>query len=126
MRTNPIHRIVRITVLSAFLALAVFSFVAFGSGSAHAMTGQAANSSTTISVRIVTDQRFFVFRPSAITIASGTAVKITNTTTSELEVRTPQAFYNLFPGQGFTITPTQSTYVLVCGGYGGVLNITVG
>jgi plastocyanin len=125
--TSQIHRTVRVTVLSAFLALAVFSFVAFGSGSAHAMTRQAASTGTTTFVSIVSQQRFFVFSPSAITVKSGASIRITNRTAFELEVRTmsPQTFYNLAPGAGLTITPTQSEVVRVCGGYGGELTITV-
>ena len=128
MTTHPIHRTMHLTVCSAFLALAVFSFLVFGSGSAHAMTRQAAASAASmVSVSIVTDQNEFVFRPSAITIAPGTAVRITNKTTLEQEVRTqsPQAFYNLMPGQSLTISPTQSEFVRVCGGRGGIMTITV-
>lgn len=107
MTTCLIYRPVRVAVLSVLFALTVFSFVVFGSGSAHAMTRQAASTSTTTFVRIVTDQRYSVFSPSAITVKSGASVKITNTTASELEVRTysPQTFYNLSSGAGLTITP---------------------
>lgn len=127
MTTSRIHRPVRVAVFSALLALAVFSFVAFGSGSAHAMTRQAASTGTTTFVRIVTDQRYSVFSPSAITVQSGASVKITNTTASELEVRiiSPQTFYELAAGASLTITPLRSEVVRVCGGYGGILTITV-
>jgi hypothetical protein len=125
--TSRIHGTVRVTVLSAFLALVVFSFVALGSGSAHALTRQAASTGTTTFVRIVYDQRESVFRPSAITVKSGASVRITNSTAFELEVRimSPQTFYDLAPGEGFTIIPVQSEVVRVCGGYGGELTITV-
>ena len=125
MTTRHIHRTVRVTALSVLLSLAVFSFVVLGSGSAHAMTRQAASTGTTISVSIVTDQRFFVFRPSAITVKSGTAVKIANTTASELEIRTLQNFYDLLPGGVLTLTPTQSGFVRICGGFGSIMTITV-
>ena len=125
MTTSRIHQTLRVTVLSAFLALAVCSFFAFGSGSAHAMTRQAASTSTTTYVRIVFNrQGATVFSPSAITVKSGAAVRITNRTAFGKFVVAEGGLYHLAPGRGFTIFPTQSQQVTICGG-GGALNITV-
>jgi hypothetical protein len=125
--TSRIHSTVRVTVCSAFLALAVFSFVAFGTGNTHALTRQVASPGSTTFARIVSDQRESVFQPSAIKVKSGAAVRIANNTAFELEVRimSPQTFYELLPGEGLTITPIQSEVVRVCGGGGGELTITV-
>lgn len=126
MTANYKHRSVRIWVLSAFLALAVCSFFALGSGSAHAMTRQAASTSTTTFVRIVVNKQgtSVVFSPAAITVKSGAAVRITNRTAFGRFVVAEGTLRRLGPGQGFTINPTQSEQVTICGS-GAVLTITV-
>ena len=127
MSTSYRHQSIRIVVLSAFVALAMFAFFVFGSGNAHAMTRQAAgSSSTTTFVRIVTNsQGATVFTPSAITVKSGAAVRITNRTAFTRFVVAEGTLRRVGPGQGFTINPIQSDQVSICGS-GSVLNITVG
>ena len=126
MTANYRYRSLRIGVLSAFVALAMFAFFVFGSGSAHALTRQAAGSSTTTTfVRFVTNkQDAVVFTPSAITVKSGAAVRITNRTAFTRFVVAEGLLHPVGPGQFFTINPTQSTQVSICGS-GSVLNITV-
>jgi plastocyanin len=123
---NYRHHSLRIVVLSAFVVLAMFAFFVFGSGSAHAMTRQATStSSTTTFVRIVTNsQGGAVFSPSAITVKSGAAVRITNRTAFARFVVAEGFLHRIGPGQGFTINPAQSEQVGICGG-SGVLTITV-
>ena len=125
MTANYRHQSLRIVVLSAFVVLAMFAFFVFGSGSAHAMTRQATSTGTTTFVRIVTNsQGGAVFSPSAITVKSGAAVRITNRTTFTRFVVAEGFLHRIGPGQGFTITPAQSEQVTICGG-AGLLNITV-
>lgn len=125
MTTSRIQRIVRMCVLSTFLALAVFSFLAFGSGSAHALTRQTASAGTTTFVRIISNkQSASVFSPSAITVKSGATVRITNRTAFGRFVVVGGQLFHLLPGQGLTTNPTQSEQVTICGG-GGSLTITV-
>ena len=129
MTTNRIQRTVRMCVLSTFLALVAFSFLAFGSASAHALTrsthsAQTASTSTTVYVRIVVNQQGrSVFSPSAITVKSGTPVRITNRTLYNKIVFTNQGTFDLAPGAFLTLTPTQSQGARICGG--GYLTITV-
>ena len=80
MRANHIQRIIHVSVLSMFLALMACSFLAFGSASAHAAT-QTASSNSSIVARIIDNQQSgFVFSPNAITVTSGTPVRIVNKT----------------------------------------------
>jgi hypothetical protein len=84
--TNRIQRTVRMSVLSTFLALVAFSFLAFGTASAHTLNhriqaAQTTSTTTTVVARIITNtQGRTVFSPSAITIKSGTPVRIVNKT----------------------------------------------
>lgn len=123
MTTNRVHHTVRICLLSAFLALAMFSFIAFGSGSAHAMT-RSASSTTTTTSRIVTNTAGrAVFSPAAVTVKSGTVVRIVNRTTYTRFLFTSVGFISLAPATSMTLTVTQTQYVRICGG--GALTITV-
>ena len=127
MTTRPLHRTIRLTLVSAVLALAVFSFVALGSGSAHAMSRQAASTGNTTIVRIVAAQNgTSIFRPSAVTIPSGSGVRIKNTTPFALDLRFGSSFYLLDSGASLTLSPlTQSMEIFVCAPHSGALPITV-
>jgi plastocyanin len=124
---NRIQRTVRMCLLSTFLALALFSFLAFGSGSAHALTrsasaAQTASSSTTTTRVIVNKAGQRVFSPNTISVKSGNSVKIVNKTAFELILFTNQGITRLAPVQSLTMTITQSQNVGICGG--GSLTIT--
>src|SRR5579864_3604218 len=123
-------RAIRICVLSTFLALVAFSFLAFGSASAHALSRSAGGAQTTSTngttyVRIITNtQGATVFSPAAITVKSMAAVRITDRTAYSKFVVVAGQLFHLAPGQGLTTNPTQSETVTICGG-GGALSITV-
>lgn len=124
MTTNRVYHTVRISLLSAFLALVMCSFIAFGSGSAHAMTRSASSSTTTTTSRIVTNALGrAVFSPSTITVKSGTVVRIVNRTAYTRFVFTSVGFISIAPASSMTFTVTQSQYARICGG--GALTITV-
>ena len=130
MTTNRIQRTVRICVLSTFLALVAFSFLVFGSASAHALTrptslAQTASTTTaTVSRIIVNTQGQTVFRPNAITVTSGAPVRIVNKTPFTKFLVVNGRLFRLAPGTALRINPTQSEVVTICGG-GGSLTITV-
>lgn len=126
MATNRIQRTVRMCALSTFLALAALSFLAFGTASAQSLNhpAQIANSGSATVARIVApNQGRAVFSPAAITVKSGTTVKIVNKTPYTRIVFTNQGTYDLAPGVSFKIIVTQSQYARICGG--GSLTITV-
>ena len=119
MTKNRIQRTLRISALSTFLALVALFFLAFGTASA-----QTASTSTTTLVRIITNQQGgTVFSPAAITVKSGTPVKIVNKTPFSRILFTNQGIVRLASGATLTIVPTQSQGVGICGG--GSLSITV-
>jgi plastocyanin len=124
--TNSIQRTVRMGVLSTFLALAAFAFLAFGTASAHTLnSAQTTSGTTTTVVRMVTNsQGGVVFRPSAITIISGTPVRIVNKTAFARFLVINGQLFRLNSGASMTITPVQSQTVFICGG-AGTLTITV-
>lgn len=127
MTTNRIRRTARICMLSTLLALAAFSFLAFGSASAHAQTrtAQTASTTNTTFVRIIINkQGQLVFSPSAITVQSGAPVRITNRTTFTKFLVVEGQLHRLAPGTGLTINPTQSEQASICGS-GATLTITV-
>ena len=125
MSTSRPNSMLRRSVLSLFLALMAFSFLAFGTASAHTLnhaTGASqagVNTSPTV-VRILSRQQF---SPSAVTVKSGTHVRIANKSLSNLLV-----FYNggsivLAPKASFMIVATQTQSVAICAG--ATLTITV-
>lgn len=132
MTTNRIQQTVRMCVLSIFLALVAFSFLSFGSASAHAnalnrsnQVTQTATTSTATVSRIATNKLGnTVFRPKAITVASGTPVKIVNKTAFPRFLVVNGALFRLDSGASMTLTPTQSQQVSLCGATG-TLTITV-
>ena len=127
MTTHGIHRTIRMSALSVFLALAAFAFLAFGSVSAHtASVSQTGGSSTTTTtnVRIVSSQTSRAsFNPNAITIHLGDHVRLVNKTTFTLLLFIGQRSAALAPGGAMTIIPKQSQVVRICAG--GALVITV-
>ena len=126
MRTNHLQRLIRVSLLSTFLALAACSFLAFGSASAHAATQTGSSTSGTI-VRIVDNQQgAAVFSPHAITVTSGTPVKIVNRTpfTRFFHVTSNGRLFGLVSGASVTIIPTQSEQAILCSD-GKSLTITV-
>lgn len=127
MATNRVHRIARVCLLSAFLALALFSLFVFGSGRAYAQTVSNTSSTTVVSRIVYTTQKGFHFSPNALTVASGTTVKIVNATThNELLYSSSQGTYLSLPaGSSMKVIVTQSqSFVFVC--RPGSLTITVG
>ena len=116
-------------VLSTILALAAFAFFAFGSASAHTLShpinsAQAASGSTTTVARMVTNsQGGLVFSPSAITVKSGSLVKIVNKTAFSRIVFADRVV-RINPGTSYSFVPAQSMTVGICGGAGS-LSITV-
>jgi hypothetical protein len=116
-------------VLSTSIALAAFSFLIFGSASAHALAHAASasqtNSTTTATVaRIVVNQQGqAVFSPNAISVTSGAPVRIVNKTPFTRFVSVNGQFFGLPPGASFRTNPTQSEVARICGG--GTLTITV-
>jgi hypothetical protein len=111
-----------VSVLSTFLALVVFSFLAFGSASAHALNHPAGFAQKATVAKIIDNPRA-TFTPSAVTVKSGTVVKIVNKTPYSLILFTFQGTRGLAPGGVLAMTVTQSQYVRICGG--GSLTITV-
>lgn len=126
MTTNRIQQTARMCVLSTFLALVAFSFLAFGSTSAHALSAAqtASSSTTTVSHIIVNNQGGTVFSPSSITVKSGTPVRIVNKTAFARFLVMNGGLFRLDSGASMTIAPTQSQQVRICGGIG-TLTITV-
>lgn len=122
MTTNRFQRTARITVLSTFLVLVAFAFLTFGSASAHALSRPAAVTQTATVVKIISTPRA-QFSPSAITVKSGSLVKIVNKTAYSLILFTSQGTRGLGPGRVLAMNPTQTQGVRICGG-GGLL-ITV-
>ena len=122
MATNSIQRTVRISVLSVLLALAAFSFLAFGSASAHALAHSSGKAQKAKIVKII-DNPGAVFSPAAITVKSGTTVKIVNKTPYGRFIFTNHGTVFLAPGAAMKMTVTQSQSVAICGG--GELSITV-
>ena len=125
MTTNRIQRTIRMSVLSTFLALVAFSFLAFGTASAHTRSAAQTASSTTATVSriIVNRQGATVFNPSAITVKSGTPVRIVNKTAFSRILFVGGSIVRLASGASMTIFPSQSMGVGICGG--GSLSITV-
>jgi hypothetical protein len=126
--TNRSQRTVRMCVLSTFLALAAFSFFAFGSAGAlthPTSVAQTTSTTTAVVVRLIVNQQgAIVFSPHAITITSGTPVRIVNKTPYGRFLVVNGQLFHLLPGAALRITPTQSEIVSICGG-GGTLTITV-
>ena len=122
MTTNRIQRTVRMCVLSTFFALAAFSFLAFGSASAHALAHPAGLAQKATVVKII-DNPGAVFSPNAITVKSGTVVKIVNKTPYGRLLFTDHGSVYLASGAFMRMTVTQSQGVGLCGG--GSLTITV-
>ena len=123
MTTNRVHSTVRICLLSAFLALAMFSFIAFGSGSAHAMTLSASSTTTTTSRIVNNASGRAVFSPATITVKSGSVVRIVNRTAFTRFVFTSVGFIGIAPATAMTFTVTQTQFARICGG--GALTINV-
>jgi hypothetical protein len=111
MTTNHVHRTARICLLSAFLALALLSFFAFGSGRAHAQTVSSSTSTPVVSRININRQGFFAFSPSALTVTSGTVVKIVNKTIYGEYLFTNQGEVFLATGASMKIVATQSQSV---------------
>ena len=130
MTTNRIQRTVRMCLLSTFLALVAFSFLAFGSASAHTLSrsthvAQTATTSTATVSRIVTNKLGkTVFRPNAITVTAGASVKIVNKTAFTRFLVVNGELFPLSPGTSVTVIPTQSQIARICGATG-TLTITV-
>ena len=123
MTTNRIQRTARICVLSTFFALVAFSFLAFGSASAHALAHPTGNAQKAMTVAKIIDHPGAVFKPNAITVKSGTVVKIVNKTPYSKIIFTDQGTFGLATGASMKMTVTQSQFVRICGG--GSLSITV-
>jgi plastocyanin len=109
-------------VLSTFFALVAFSFLAFGSASAHALNHPAGFAQTATVVKII-DNPGAVFSPNAVTVKSGTVVKIVNKTPYSRILFVNGGIVRLAAGAFMKMTPTQSQSVGICGG--GSLSITV-
>jgi plastocyanin len=120
--TNRIQRTARMCVLSTFFALMAFSFLAFGTASAHALN-QPAGVAQKATVAKIIDNPGAVFSPAAVTVKSGTVVKIVNKTPYGRLLFTNQGSTYLAAGASMKMTVTQSQYVRICGG--GSLTITV-
>jgi hypothetical protein len=123
--TNRIHRTVRMSVLSLFIALMAFSFLAIGTASAHSIkpstsSSQTASNSTTTVVRIMSRS---TISPNAITVKSGARVRIVNKSPGNLLVFYNQGSKVLAPGAALTLFPTVSQSVTICAG--ATLTITV-
>ena len=116
MTTNRFHRTARVCLFSMLLALTLVSFFVFGSGRAHAQTVSSSSSTTVVSRIIYTTQKGYQFSPNALTVKSGTAVKIVNTTNhGENLYSSLGIYYGVRGGQSVTITVTQSqTIVFIC------------
>jgi plastocyanin len=103
--------------------LAAFSFLAFGAASAHALSHSASSAQKAKTVVKIIDNPGAVFSPSAITVKSGSTVKIVNKTPYGLIIFTNQGTGSLPAGASMKMTVTQSQYLRICGG--GTLSITV-
>ena len=123
MTTNRIQRTARMCVLSAFFALAAFSFLAFGAASAHALAHPTGNAHKAMTVAKIIDNPGAVFSPNAVTVKSGNVVKIVNKTPYGLLLFTDHGAVSLAAGASMKMTATQSQFVRICGG--GSLTITV-
>ena len=123
--TNRIQRTVRMSVLSTLIALVAFSFLAFGSASAHTISQAQIGSGISTSVVRIKDDQFgrAMFHPSAISVISGTPVRIVNKTPSYRFLFIAQGDVVLSPGASTTLIVTQSQYVRICAG--GTLTITI-
>ena len=95
MTKTNIRSRVRMGVLSTLLALAAFSFFAFGSASAHSVSHAArlANSGggALTSVQIRQTATGPVFSPNKITVTAGASVSIVNDTQKQLTLVGPTA-----------------------------------
>ena len=125
MTTNRIQHLFRMSVLSFFIALMAFSFLAIGTASAHtvkpsASSSQTASNNTTTVVRILSRH---AFSPSAITVNSGTRVRIVNKSPGFLLVFSNNGSHDLAPGAALTLFPTVTQSVTICAG--ATLTITV-
>ena len=125
MPTNHIQRTVRMSVLSLFIALMAFSFLALGSASAHTISpstrsAQTASTTTTTFVRIISRN---AFSPKAVSVKSGSRVRITNRSTISLLVFYGGGDTVLAPGAALVLFPTQTQSVTICAG--ATLTITV-
>ena len=112
MAKTNIRSRVRMGVLSTLLALAAFSFFAFGSASAHSVSHatRLANSDggTLTSVQIRQTTIGPVFSPNKITVEAGASVSIVNDTQKQLTlVGTTAQVLVLNPGAAGTIATSQ-------------------
>jgi plastocyanin len=121
--TNRIQRTARMCVLSTFFALVAFSFLAFGSASAHALAHPTGNAQKAMTVVKIIDNPGAVFSPNAITVKSGTTVKIVNKTPFSRILFVSGGIVHLASRASMTMNVTQSQSVGICGG--GSLSITV-
>jgi plastocyanin len=123
--TNCMHRTMRMSTLSLLIALMAFSFLAIGSASAHTINHSARSTQTmsTHSTTFVHILSISEFSPSAITVKSGTRVKIVNKSSSDLLLFYSGGSKVLAPGADLMLIPTQSQTVAICAG--GTLTITV-
>ena len=125
MSTDHIQHRLRMSVLSLFLALMAFSFLAFGTASAHTLnhpTGASqggANTPPTV-VRIMSRS---AFSPNAVTVKSGTHVRIVNKSLGSLLVFYSGGSIVLTPKAALVIVATQTQVVAICAG--ATLTITV-
>ncbi len=123
--TNRIQRTVRMSAWSLFIALMAFSFLAIGSASAHTInystrSTQTASTSSTTFVHILSRSSF---SPSAVTVKSGSRVKIVNKSSLNLLIFYSGGSKVLAPGAALMLVPTQSQTVAICAG--ATLTITV-
>ena len=116
MITSRIHRLTRVCLLSAFLALALFSFFVFGAARVHAQTGNSTSSTIVTSRIIYSTQNGFQFSPAALTVKSGTTVKIVNTTThNEILYNNQGSDFSVPAGKSMKIIVTQSeSFTFIC------------
>jgi plastocyanin len=109
--------------MSTFFALMAFSFLAFGTASAHALASPTGNAQKAMTVAKIIDNPGAVFSPNAVTVKSGTVVKIVNKTPYSRLIFTEHGSVYLTAGASMKMTVTQSQSVSICGG--GSLSITV-
>ncbi|HJT56405.1 MAG TPA: hypothetical protein VJ761_07920 [Ktedonobacteraceae bacterium] len=122
MTAKPAQRTARLCVLSVFLVLVAFSFLAFSASSAQALSHASGNAHKAKTVKII-DNPGAVFSPASIKVKSGAIVKIANKTPYGRILFTDQGTFGLASGASMTLTVTQSQFVRICGG--GTLTITV-
>lgn len=118
MPTNCIQRTMRMSALSLLIALIAFFFLALGSASAHTInhstsSAQTASTTTTTFVHILSRH---AFSPSAVTVKSGTRVRIVNKATINLLVFYSGGSTVLAPGGALVLFPTQTQSVTICAG----------